>query len=489
MISQIVRPVPVHRPDAALLTAVTLMLAGLVPAAAVLEVPVPILAVLAAFLGMVIFALRPDLATLIVIAIVYSNAAAVAVRVHDVPFVLAAGSSLLLTIPVGYYLLVRREPVVIPSAVPWIVAYLLVQLVSALFARDSSIAAAAIGTFLSEGLILYLLIVNTVRTERMVIASIWVLLSVGALLGLLSLHQAFLQNYDSSYFGFAQLGGDPTDISQTRTAGPFDGANRYAQILILLLPLVFAMVWARFSVRSTILSLTAGAIIAVAMALTLSRGAAVGFAMVLLLMFVLRYIRFSFLLPLIGVIVLLFFALPQFGNRLESLQEVPGVAPEGVEADGSIRSRLTEMSAAALVFTDHPLIGVGPDQFPLYYQSYAQDFGLRIKTTEREAHSLYVDIPADYGLFGTIAFFGAIAVTIRELARTRSRLIAIRPQLAHLAAGFMLSIVAFLTSGIFLHLAYERYLWLMMALGAAVAVIGARYADENSSDAAGSTAT
>ena len=41
----------------------------------------------------------------------------------------------------------------------------------------------------------------------------------------------------------------------------------------------------------------------------------------------------------------------------------------------------------------------------------------------------------------------------------------------------MLSIVAYLTTGIFLHLAMERYLWLMMAMGAAVWVIGQQYVE------------
>ena len=98
-----------------------------------------------------------------------------------------------------------------------------------------------------------------------------------------------------------------------------------------------------------------------------------------------------------------------------------------------------------------------------------------MKEEEREAHNLYVGIASDSGLLGLTAFFGAVIVTLRQLAGLRSQLIGIRPQLAHLAAGFMLAIVAYLTTGIFLHLAMERYLWLLLALGAAVWVIGQQY--------------
>ena len=267
-------------------------------------------------------------------------------------------------------------------------------------------------------------------------------------------------------------GGDPTGlVAESRTAGPFDGANRYAQILVLLLPLVFTIVWSRYSRHATVLAIAAGALISVAIALTLSRGAAVGFALVLVLMVARRYIKVRHVAVLGLAVLALLYAVPQFGTRLESLEGVPGVAGEGVQADGSIQSRITEMIAAALVFVDHPIIGVGPNQFPSYYINYAEEFGLLVRTEDREAHNLYVGVAAESGLLGSLFFFGAIAVSIRELARTRSRMLRVNPRLAHLAAGFMFAIVAYLTTGIFLHLAFERYLWLMLALGAAVSAI------------------
>lgn len=475
VINRMERAATAERPAAALLFFATLFLVVLVPAAAVMDVPLPILGGVVGLLGLVVLALRPDVATLIVVAIVYSNAAVVAVRVHDVPFTLAAGSSFLLAVPMGYLLLIRRERLIIPPAIPWILGYLAVLLVSTMFARESASASQAVGTFVAEGLMLYLLIVNAVRTERMALAIIGVLLAVGAVLGALSLHQELTQSFSNEYLGFAQVGGDPTgEVAESRTAGPFDGANRYAQIMVLLLPLVFAVVWGRYSLRATMLAIGSGALISVAVALTLSRGAAVGFAMVLVLMLVLRYIKLRHV-AIVGVAVIaLLFAFPQFGQRLGSLDALPGVAGEGVEADGSIRSRITEMIAAALVFVDHPVIGVGPNQFPSYYIDYAEEFGLRVRTEDREAHNLYVGIAAETGVLGSFFFFGAIAVTIRELARTRARLIHVRPRLAHLAAGLMLAIVSYLTTGIFLHLAFERYLWLMLALGAAVVAIASR---------------
>ena len=484
MINQAQRIGAGERPAAPILVSVALMLVALVPAATVLEVPPPIVAGVGGLLVLVALALRPDLATLLVVGVVYSNAAPIAVRFHNVPVTVAAGSVFLLAIPLGYYLLVRREPLIIPRAVPWIVGYLLIQMLSTMLARDSNAASVVVGSFVTEGLLLYLLVVNTVRSERMVLSIVWVLLVVGAILGAVSLHQELTQNFSDEYMGFAQVGGDQTGVLpgepvESRTAGPLGRANRYAQIMVLLLPLVFAVVWGRYSRRASVLAIGAGGLISIAIALTLSRGAAVGFALVVAFMIARRYIKLRHLAVVAVAVVALFLVVPQYGSRLETLSNVPGVADEGAEADGSIRSRITETIAAALVFVDHPFIGVGPGQFPTYYIDYAEKFGLRVRGEDREAHNLYFGIASDVGLLGSIFFFGAIWVTIRELARTRSRLLHIRPRLAYLATGFMLAIIAYLTTGIFLHLAFERYLWLMMALGAAVSIIARQYAPED----------
>ncbi|MEO6579432.1 MAG: O-antigen ligase family protein [Candidatus Limnocylindria bacterium] len=477
MVETTIRSPADERPSGILQASIAVMMIALVPAAAVLEVPLPIIAGVGAILAFTGLALRPEAATVVVVAALYSNAAVVAVRFHHVPFLLAAGSVFLLAVPLGYYLLVRRMPLIMPRAVPWIMGYLGVQLASTLLARDSGSAAESLVTFLTEGLLLYLLLVNVVRSERMVLVIVWTLLLVGATLAVLSIHQDSTQNFSSNYLGFAQVGGDqsgalPGEPVESRTAGPLGRANRYAQILVIALPLVLGIVWGKYSRRASLAAIVAGVLMVIAVGLTLSRGAAVGFVLVIGVMVAFRYIRWRHLaLVAIGVLVV-FLAVPQYGARLQSLQSVPGVADAGVEADGSIRSRLTEMIAAALVFVDHPFLGVGPGQFPSYYIDYAQEFGLRVRAEDREAHNLYVGIASDTGLLGSIFFFGAIGVTLRDLAKTRRRLLATRPRLAHMAAAFMFAITAYLTTGFFLHLAFERYLWLMLAVGAAITVIG-----------------
>jgi putative inorganic carbon (HCO3(-)) transporter len=487
MINQLRLAGPAERPSSFLLASVLLMLIVFVPAAVVLQVPLVVVAAFTALLVLLVLVLRPDIATLVVMAMVYSNAAVVGAHFHNVPFAVAAGTPVfLLAVPLGYFLLIRREKLIVPPAMGWILGYLLIQLASTMLSRDSSSASSAVGIFLTEGVLLYLLVVNTVRTERMVLAVVCVLLAVGAVLGALSLHQQVTNNFSHDYLGFAQVGGLPNvlgaDAAPSRTAGPLGRANRYAQIMVLLLPLVFAIVWGRYSRRASILAIGAAGLIAIAVALTQSRGAAVGFALVLAVMVALRYVKLRHIAVLAIAVVALFIVVPAYGTRLQSLNRVPQLGSGAQAVDGSIRSRITETVAAALVFVDHPLIGVGPGQFPTYYAAYAQQFGLRVRAEDREAHNLYFGIASESGVLGSFFFFGAIAVTMRDLARTRSRNLRSRPRLAYLATGFLLVILAYLTTGIFLHLSFERYLWLMLALGASVSAIGLRPAIADGAD-------
>ena len=67
-------------------------------------------------------------------------------------------------------------------------------------------------------------------------------------------------------------------------------------------------------------------------------------------------------------------------------------------------------------------------------------------------------------------------MTLRGLARTRKRWLRDDPEIANMATAYMLSIVTYLTTGIFLHFAFIRYFWLIMALAAAVIYIADRRA-------------
>jgi hypothetical protein len=426
--------------------------------------------------------IRPEVATLTFVFLLYSNAAVVAVTQFGMPAFLGAVVPMILVVPLGYELLIRRRTVIVTPTVPWIVGFFLVQILGTLFARDMSAAVGALVTFILEGLGLYLLVVNVVRTPSAMRNVIWTLLAVGAFLGGLSIFQAATGTYSNDYFGFAQS--DATnDLGVTvrglaRLAGPIGEKNRYAQIMLMLVPLAVFQAW---SERRRLLRLAAYAVAILAsgaVILTFSRGAAVAFALVVGLMALLRYIKPVQLLAVGVLAVSLLIAFPQYADRLTSLSAivdaVTGASDPTTTADNSILSRATENLAALNVFADHPIIGVGPGQFSSYYRQYADDIGLLSKAQDREAHNLYLGTAAETGILGLVCFVAVLLTTLWQLVRARRRWIGRRADLANMATAFGLSVVTYMTTGIFLHLSYARYFWLIMALAGAAALIALR---------------
>jgi O-antigen ligase len=467
---------------------------GLAAALAAIAVSSPILAVGlvgAALLAMTII-VRPSVATLVVVGILYSNAGVIAVRFHDVPSFVAAAVPALLIPPLAAFIVLERRRIVITSAFPWIAVFLLVHLVSGIFSVDAGVAFDTIVTFVLEGLGLYFLVTNVVRTREAIIAIVWILLAIGTFLGALSFYQDATGTYDNTYLGFAQpseatVAVDETGLGTTaqyRLAGNIGEKNRYAQIMLMLVPLALFMAIGERSRVRRILALGAAGVIAIGVALTFSRGAAVGFVLLFGIMFLMGYLKWKHMVAVVLGAAIVLAAVPVYTERLAELVAVTEtVGTSGIDqADGAIQSRITEGLAALLAWADHPVIGVGPGEFPLYYREYADVVGIKVKAADRESHNLYLGLAAELGIIGITVFLVIVGLTLRELARARRAVRARDPLMADLATGFILSIVAYLSTGIFLHMSFIRYFWLMLALAAATAVVAKAIATTGETD-------
>ncbi|MFL5802110.1 MAG: O-antigen ligase family protein [Roseiflexaceae bacterium] len=443
---------------------------------------------------------KPDIATMAVIGVLYTNAAVVAVRYHGVPDFVGSALPALLVIPLASYMIFRRGGLVITPVLPLIFLFMVVQVAGTLLSENIATSTNALTNFMIEGMGLYFLITNVVRTPAMLRRVIWVLLAAGTFMGLLSFYQDVTRTYSDNYWGFAQMSnaafGTGAEnvygkVLQKRLAGPIGEQNRYAQIMLMLVPLGFFRFWGERSKFMRLLAAIATAFAALGVALTFSRGAAVAFVMVLVIMTFMRYIKPWQIGIIILAIALLFAAVPEYRGRLVSLQGLTSLtSSEGAgagqeQADGSMLSRATEGLAALLVFIDHPVVGVGPGMFRYYYQDYAEYVGLRVLAADRQAHNLYLGLAAETGALGLLCFFLILYVALRDLHRTRKRWQHTRPELANMATAFMLAIITYLTTGVFLHFAFIRYFWLILALGGAANYIAAQ---EEQAPAAPSTA-
>jgi putative inorganic carbon (HCO3(-)) transporter len=266
-----------------------------------------------------------------------------------------------------------------------------------------------------------------------------------------------------------------------RAQGPVNEPNRFAQILIVLVPMAAYLYRTTNRPGRRRFILACGALILIGIALTLSRGAIVALALMAAAMTRLRWVRPSRVgTCVIALLLALPLITPFYLDRVASLINVTrfmgGDQSDYREADGAMRGRVTEMLAAWRVFVDHPLLGVGPGQFaPYYVERYSRDPEIKFRQIvgARRAHTLYFEVAAETGLLGLVLFMGIAVHLLRRLWWTRSAWLARDPALADLATAFWLSVMAYLCTGVFLHLAYQRYYWLLIALATAALHVAA----------------
>jgi hypothetical protein len=433
-------------------------------------------------------AVRPEIATLAVLAILYSNAAVLAVTLHGMPAFISAAVPMLLAAPLVHLVLVQRERLVAVPALPWVIGFGVVQVVGTIAVSSSTTAVTTLGTFVLEGLGIYVVITNVVRTREVLRKAVWVIVLVGAFLGLLSVFQEVTGTTSNEWWGFAQASnavvGEDGGVAETavRLGGPLGQNNRYAQMMLVLVPVGLFLCRSERRPWAQLVAGGATALIAAGVVLSYSRGGAVGLAVAFVVMAALRYVRVRTVVVVGALVATVVLSVPQYRDRLATLGAVSDLASEDdgqTGVDSSIASRATENVAAFLAFADHPLLGVGPGLFATVYQDYAEQVEgdvARVKSSPREAHNLYLGVAAENGLPGIICLGGVFVVTLRELARARRRCLERAPELAALASGFLIAVVAYMASAVFLHFAFVRYFWLLMALAAATARIATRVA-------------
>jgi len=428
---------------------------------------------------------KPDMATLAVVFVIYADLAAVAVRSHGVPKLVAVSFFAMLLLPVAYYVVVRRETLRTDTVFGLMFAYLAVQLASAVFARDVAHSMQVIASFVTEGLAIYFLLLNAIRTPAVLRRCLWMMIAAGVLLGSASVMQKASNHYRSDYGGLAltQLSttkNEPVVSSDEdarladqelhpRALGPIGDANFYAQILVVLLPIAVLRFWAERKRAARWLAVAAVIPILGGIVLTLSRGAALAVICFCCALLALRYMKLRHaVIPAIAVVLVLVLA-PEYGSRLSTLGKIgsPGMR----SADSSIRERSAIYLSGVRIFLDHPLLGVGIGQAPEYLPEYSNYSGHSRLQRKMGAHNMYLESLAETGVLGFIVLMAMVVITLRRLWRLRAYLQVTNPEHAHTVTSLLLAIAVFLVTGIFLHLAYARYFWLLLAMaGAACAV-------------------
>ena len=80
--------------------------------------------------------------------------------------------------------------------------------------------------------------------------------------------------------------------------------------------------------------------------------------------------------------------------------------------DKSIVNRADEMALAVRMFAENPVVGVGPGNYKELFQKYSLDHYGIPRQEDREAHSFPLEVAAETGLFGLMAFAAVLSVAL-----------------------------------------------------------------------------
>jgi putative inorganic carbon (hco3(-)) transporter len=424
----------------------------------------------------------PDVATAATVFLLYINFPAILTKQHGMPDIVAGAFILLLAVPLAYHLVIQRERLRVDTTVHLLVALFLAMLISSFRAIDGAVAAEYLLKFVTEGLLLYLLFINVIRRRATLKRVLWTVLAAGALVASLGLYQDITGSYEREFGGLAyrnyvespleEVGVGPVR-RQTwdRAQGPVDEPNRFAQILIVLLPFGLFLYRTASTKRIRWAAGVMGLLVLAGMAVTLSRGALVALLIMAIALAVVRWIRPAHLAAALLILLVSIPAVsPHFLPRMLSIVNVAHLLEDDpadqLHADGAIRGRMTSMLTALTVFRDYPALGVGPGQFRFYYLQYVDnpDIKFRDIRTTRRGHTLYFEMGAEVGVLGLGIFLAIPLLLGHRLWLERRRWNGRESALADLATACCLSILAYLTTAIFLHLSYQRYYWILIAI-------------------------
>ena len=353
----------------------------------------------------------------------------------------------------------------------FLLAYFIVVIASFLVAADKNQVFNEI-IDLGKDIVIIYCILFALRDTQSWKQSIWLIIITTAALCSLSAFQLVTHNYDQTFFNLASISMDKVfgDVSTPRIGGPINAPNLWGQVLAAVSTLlVFRIIHEKQTWIKLIALLMLGTIL-YGLLNTFSRGAYLVLAIdVVLILFVIEK-RFNPVIAFAGlsILILLFPLLPSsYRARFFTLSAF--TAQNGIYQDTSFRGRTSEMLTGLAMFGSHPILGVGAGNYPLNYQHYAQLIGIEFRAQARDPHSLYVQLLAETGILGAIAFLGMVFFLIQALNRA-CRNLELSPHVHEWLpwiSAIRLAIISYLLTSIFLHNAYIRYFWILVAMALA----------------------
>jgi len=317
-----------------------------------------------------------------------------------------------------------------------------------------------------QNLVIASIVLYIIQDTKSLKNAIWAVIIAGAFMASISVLQRLTGNYSNNFWGFGgwEFSGY---VGRPRMTGPYATPNPYAQVLVVIFILALDRLWHETKFSNRMWAGFAAIVCVLGLIFTDSRGGFANLVVTVLFFFIFNRPTIPSLIVtlLIGVIVVRY--LPaNFTDRILTLTELnPFQFNTEQIADESFRGRTSENLAAWRMFLDHPILGVGLNNYSTYYQDYSRDIGLDNRREARDPASLYLQLLAEQGLVGTVVFLAIIYSVFSGLFRAFSgfKLIEKNDEM-YIASALFSALAGYMFMSLYRNNAYTNVFWVLIAI-------------------------
>ena len=167
-------------------------------------------------------------------------------------------------------------------------------------------------------------------------------------------------------------------------------------------------------------------------------------------------------LCLISIVAILIFAPAEWKEEMGTIDEASSAQDTGGK-------RLYYWEIGWKMFLDHPITGVGTENYGIRAPEYRDLSRFKESMWKRVAHSLYFTLIPEHGLVGCYIYGGMILICFRGNRRLQRRFAEApdhptRRTAAMLSSGLSAGLVASLVTGTFVSVLYYPPVWILVAM-------------------------
>ena len=330
-----------------------------------------------------------------------------------------------------------------PREVNMVLLFGVAAMLSIPFAIDPSEAWATFVDFLIKTILIFIVLVNVVRTEMRIKLLIYLALAV-------SIYLCFhlINDYRAGVF---KIGAAETNTQRVAGAikGLFDNSNDLALHLVTMIPLAFVLGMENKNPLRKIIFWGTTLLMIAAVIITFSRGGFIGLiAMTLVLVRKIARRNKSVAIGtlVLGVVFFLAVAPGAYAGRLATIFT-------GSDLTGSSSQRTEIFKRSVMVALRYPLFGVGLGNF---HHKSAQELG---------THNAYTQVAAETGIAAMVFYIIFMVHPFRKLRMMEREMFERNDnsRFYYLAIGLQASLVGYMVASFFAAVAYQWYIYYLVA--------------------------